>query len=161
MIAKRIIPKRRFVKLFEQINFVIVGFEPTACSRVATCLTIWVTCSMYLNVHLSIFIYLLAQHPSRHGPFTRVGQAFGKIRGKKDALSGNRTQTPKGPTSRQPKAGKAQHGPTRMGDGVAGLVRRPKAGATARSQKLTKNTAPRQKLEPRIAWLRLSTKRNP
>ena len=68
MIAKRIKPKRRFVKLFEQINFVTllhvydaygktknilhiygadgeknlqhVGFEPSSGRKVATCLTI-------------------------------------------------------------------------------------------------------------------------
>ena len=136
MIAKRIKPKRRFVKLFEQINFVTllhvydaygktknilhVGLEPSTCSKVAKFLTIGATCSICLNVHLSIFIYLLAQHSSRRCPFTRVAQhpvgvahsslelaqhsnssiqlaqhsswtSLCKIRGKKDALSGKRT----------------------------------------------------------------------
>jgi len=120
MIAKRIKPKRRFVKLFEQINFVTllhvydaygktknilhVGLEPSTCSKVAKFLTIGATCSICLNVYLNIFIYLLAQHLSRRCPFARVGPtssrrgpfitrvepAFGKIRGK-NALSGNRT----------------------------------------------------------------------
>ena len=121
MIAKKIKPKRRFVKLFEQINFVTllhvydaygktknilhVGLEPSTCSKVAKFLTIGATCSICLNVYLNIFIYLLAQHLSRRCPFTRVGPAssrrgpfitrvgpaFGKIMGKKNALSGNRT----------------------------------------------------------------------
>ena len=104
MIAKRIKPKRRFVKLFEQINFVTllhvydaygktknilhVGLEPSTCSKVAKYLTIGATCSIYLNVHLSIFIYLPAQHHSRPGSFTRLGHSLtrrGKMTKKKES----------------------------------------------------------------------------
>ena len=99
-----------------------MGLEPSTCSKVAKFLTIGATCSICLNVHLSIFIYLLAQHSSRRCPFTRVGPAssrrgpfitrvepaFGKIRGK-NALSGNRTHIHRRPDV---EAAQGREGPT-------------------------------------------------
>jgi len=86
-----------------------VGLEPSTCSKVAKFLTIGATCSICLNVYLNIFIYLLAQHLSRRCPFTRVGPAFGKIMGKKNALSGNRTHIHRRPDVESAQSGE---GPT-------------------------------------------------
>ena len=73
----------------------------------------------------------------------KVDFFLGKIRGEMRSV-GIRLIYTEGPTSSQPKAVKARHGPTRMDDGLA---RRPTAGPTARSQKLTKNPVPRRRFK--------------
>ena len=54
---------------------IYMGFEHKTCKKIETCLTIWGTYTTCLNVHLSIFIYLPAQHHSRPGSFTRLGHS--------------------------------------------------------------------------------------